>query len=646
MASASGIKAGRAYVELGVNDRFTKALRAAQAKLIEFGGTIRNIGLGISGVAAAAAAPLVTSVKLFSDVGDAVEKAATRTGMTAEAVSELGFAAEQSGTDMATLEKGLRTMQRTMVAAANGGTAAQEALADIGLTAKDLDGLSPDAQLSLVAERLSQIADPARKASQAIAIFGRAGAQLIPLLAEGASGIATLRQQARDFGISMSGKDAQAAAVLNDALNLLSKSIRGIWLQLGAALAPAASSLAGAMARIAASISKWVAANRPLIVTIAKVIAIVGAVGVALVGIGLTISAAGLAIGGLATAFRLLFSPVSLILAALGGAIAAVLYFSGAGGAAIDWLRDRFGELRDRVTAVLGAIGDAMKAGDLALAAKIAWLAIKAEWVRGTGWLRDIWTDVKAWFLQSWSEVVGGVQLFAAEAWSGFETAAAEAFAFIARAWNNITAFMARTWESVTGWFADRIIDIMGLVDSSLDTAAAKAARRGTDEASISAIDRIQAEQAKLIEGRLQGRRSAAASRLAASRDAIGAGLLDEQRAINSARDAALAETAGKLAAAQDELRGAMEEARRARDAATEGATPERRASLAEAIGGVDVDRGKVEARGIFLAAAIQSLQGGSRHELDRIAKATEDTAKSVRRLEQMATPGGLAFQE
>ena len=77
-SSASGIKAGRAYVELGVDDRFTKALRAAQARLQAFGNAVRNIGLGLSALAAAASAPFIASVKLFSEFGDSIDKAAAR----------------------------------------------------------------------------------------------------------------------------------------------------------------------------------------------------------------------------------------------------------------------------------------------------------------------------------------------------------------------------------------------------------------------------------------------------------------------------------------------------------------------------------------------------------------------------------------
>jgi len=659
--SASGIKAGRAYVELGVNDKLTKGLRAAQARLQAFGGAVRNIGLGMVGAAAAAAAPFAASLKIFTSVGDAVDKAAARTGLSAEAVSELGFAAEQSGADVESLEKGVRIMQRTMVEAATGTKEAQEAFEAIGVSVKDLEGLAPDEQFAVIADRIAAIEDPAKRTAAAMDIFGRAGAQLIPLLAEGATGIEVLRGQAREFGISVSGKDAKSAAVLNDTLNILSKSVRGLSIQIGAALAPAATALAERLAHITATVGRWIAANRPLIVTTAKVIAIVGAVGAAIVGLGLSISLAGVALGGLATAFGVavkavllvkaamlaLVSPIGLVAAALGGGVAAILYFSGAGGAALEWLQDRFGELRDRATAAIGAIGDAMAAGDLALAAKIAWLAIKAEWIRGTGFLRDIWTRFRGWFVESWLEISAGVQVLAAEAWNAFEAAAAEAIAFVSRAWLNMSTFFRSIWETVTGWMADRIIDVMALFDESLDATAAKAARRATDDAGATALEKDRAAQDQQIAGRLEGRRHAAANRLSSAKDAIGTGLIDDQRAAAAQRDAALAETADALAKAQEELRAAMEEARKAREAAAEeGPAGARRPALADALDGVEGASAKSSSRGIFAAAAIQSLQAGTGRPLDRIAKATEDTAKNVAALVRKASSDGLVFQE
>ena len=48
--STSGIRAGRAYVELGANDKLTAALDRAKKKLQDFGDAVRSAGSGVRDV--------------------------------------------------------------------------------------------------------------------------------------------------------------------------------------------------------------------------------------------------------------------------------------------------------------------------------------------------------------------------------------------------------------------------------------------------------------------------------------------------------------------------------------------------------------------------------------------------------------------
>ena len=657
--SASGIKAGRAYVELGVNDKMTKALKAASAKLKAFGAGVSKIGLGLTGAAAAAAAPLAASVKLFSDVGDAVAKAAARTGLTTEAMSELGFAAEQSGSDMEGIEKGVRFMQKALVSAAEGSAAATDAFADLGISVQQLQGLTPDEQFARIADGIAAIQDPARKTAAAMKIFGKGGADLIPMLSEGSKGIEALRQEARDFGISLGGKDAKAAEVLNDTLNRMSKAARGVVLQIGAALAPVVTDMAQTLARVAAATSKWVEANRPLVVTIAKTIAIVGAVGAALVAVGVSISIAGVAIGGLASvfglavsavlalkaAFLVLISPIGLVSVALAGGVAALLYFTGAGGAAIDWLQAKFGELSTRVTQVIGAIGDAMKAGNLALAAKIAWLAIKAEWVRGTGWLNGIWMQSTSLFVQTWHTAIDDVAKLFLE-WQSLAESVM----------NDVSSFLKQKQSTWSGEIAKAINAIE--VNPALSQEQALAAGKSKTEAAAirdeaqQRLDMMQSRTDSLTQAEQTGiasTRNSEAKRIAeqlAGSLAVINGQQSSREEKERTRLAAASEAAAsELAKAQEELRASLQEARNAREDAIVGG-PTGAKPFADVLGGPEGARAKVESRGIFSAAALQSLQGGADRTVDRIAKATEDTAKTVRRLLTKASDNGLVFDE
>jgi len=120
----------------------------------------------------------------------------------------LGFAAGQSGADLAALELGLRKMQRSIVNAAKGSEIAQEALSLLNLSIRDLENLAPDEQLKLIADRLAAVEDSTLKAALAMELFGRSGTALLPMMSGGARGIEELQQSARSLGLTMSTEDA------------------------------------------------------------------------------------------------------------------------------------------------------------------------------------------------------------------------------------------------------------------------------------------------------------------------------------------------------------------------------------------------------------------------------------------------------
>jgi len=205
MASSQGIRAGSAFIELLVNDdKLVKGLQKAGKKLKAFGETISGWGKKFAGIGTAVAAPLVGFAKAFASGSKELQTMSQRTGVSVGALSELGYAAQLSGTDMETLEVGLKRMQKTLYQAATGSKTATDALAQLGLTVDDLRGLSPDQQFKLIADKLAAIQSPAVRAALAMQIFGRSGTQLLPMMSKGAAGIDAMQEEARKLGLTAS----------------------------------------------------------------------------------------------------------------------------------------------------------------------------------------------------------------------------------------------------------------------------------------------------------------------------------------------------------------------------------------------------------------------------------------------------------
>jgi len=106
----SGIRAGRAFVEIGASDKYSRALGEAQSRFNAFGNGIQSIGKKIGATGLAMAAPFAASIMQFARFDDSMRAvgAVTRASqedlqsMTAVA-SELGRTTSFTAVEVATL---------------------------------------------------------------------------------------------------------------------------------------------------------------------------------------------------------------------------------------------------------------------------------------------------------------------------------------------------------------------------------------------------------------------------------------------------------------------------------------------------------------------------------------------------------------
>lgn len=358
----AGVEAGKAYVSLGLKPNMKKGLQQAGQQFKNFGRQAAMAGAGVAAAGTAVLAPLLAATAQFASAGDEIHKMSARTGVGATALSELAFAAEQSGASLQDVEKGFFGLSRAMFDAGQGSKVPNDALKEIGLTFEDLDGLSPEKQFMKIADGIASIEDVSVRGAVAQKLFGRAGRQMLPMLAEGSAGIKKLRNEANDLGRSLSGPDADAAAEYTDAMNRVTSVAKGVVLQVGAALAPALADAATAFANIAKQVVGFIRENRSTIRIVAGVAAAVVGVGGAITALGFAFIGIGSAITGLAAVLGFILSPLGAIVAGIAAVGFAAEHYFGFIGKAIDFVIERFGPLvnmwQDAIGAIVGAIGD------------------------------------------------------------------------------------------------------------------------------------------------------------------------------------------------------------------------------------------------------------------------------------------------
>lgn len=299
------IRAGKAYVEVGVRDRVSAALKKLEGRFNQFSAAMRQVGRVSMMAGAAITTALAGAVAKTLSMGDALAKASSRTGIAVEDLSTLKYAADQSGASLESLETSIKAMNRVMGEAAGGSKAAQSTLEELGTSVEELLGMNAQQRFMLLSDAIASIQDPGQRAAAAMKVFGKSGTDLLPMLAGGAAGIRDLQRQARDLGLQMSTEDARAAEEFGDRLADLKAAAAGATFTVGAALLPALQRLIKPLIEAAKSAAAFIKQNSELVMVIAKV----GAAAV-------TFGALAIAAGHVATAVMALGAALKLLVAA------------------------------------------------------------------------------------------------------------------------------------------------------------------------------------------------------------------------------------------------------------------------------------------------------------------------------------------
>lgn len=214
----------------GLASGLTAAGRQTDAFESRLGGLTSKLKLLGPAAIAAGGAFAIGMVRSVANTADELSKLSARTGVAVEDLSRLQYAAGLSGVSNETLTASIDKLSRGMADAANGTGTAAEAFKAMGLSVKNQDGTlkSQSEMMSELAEKFANYADGAEKTALAQQIFGRSGAQLIPLLNSGAQGLKDMADESDRLGNTISGDTAKAAERFNDNLSRMTTLAGGL----------------------------------------------------------------------------------------------------------------------------------------------------------------------------------------------------------------------------------------------------------------------------------------------------------------------------------------------------------------------------------------------------------------------------------
>ena len=263
---------------------------------------MRGSFLAVGAAGGAVVGALGLAIKSFAQTGDEIQKMSLRTALSTVVLSEYKFALEQSGSSVEGFEKSIRRMSSFIQDGRDGLTTTTDALDTLGVSVKDLEGLGVEDAFVFLSSALADVEDDITQAALAQDLFGRSGTALLPMLAQGADGIAALREEARELGIVFTQDMADGAARVIDAQNTMRKSTLGLQMAFAQHLAPALSKTLEVMGKVISAVSRFANENPVLTKTLGAMAFTIGTLAIGIAGIGIALPIAASMMAGLGTA--------------------------------------------------------------------------------------------------------------------------------------------------------------------------------------------------------------------------------------------------------------------------------------------------------------------------------------------------------
>lgn len=234
-----------------------RSTRQAERRMRDFEKQVKTAAAAVGAAVAGIGVAFGAAVQNVIAKADETEKAAQKLGVTGEALTTLRHAADLSGVSADQLAQGLTRLNK---AAAEGN----QAFDAMGISARNANGTlkTSDQLLKEVATKFAGYKDGAAKAALAQQLFGRSGAEMIPLLNAGAAGIAEMQAEAESLGLVLDQQTRKAAEAFGDNLTRLKRAQEGVTTQIAAQLLPTLVNLTDRLVGVAKNSDAMAAAAR------------------------------------------------------------------------------------------------------------------------------------------------------------------------------------------------------------------------------------------------------------------------------------------------------------------------------------------------------------------------------------------------
>ena len=209
--------------------QYDQGLKDAEGGLQTFGKGVENMisvakkaiaAIGIGAAVKKGIDVFKSGVANVAAIGDNIDKASQKLGISAKAYQEWDAVLQHSGASIDSMGIGMKTL-------ANKAAEGSDAFKKLGISQKKAASMSREELFSKTITALQNVQDANQKAALAQELFGRSAMELGPLLNTSAEDTQAMREQVNALGGVLSDEAVKASAAYQDSLQDMTTAIDG-----------------------------------------------------------------------------------------------------------------------------------------------------------------------------------------------------------------------------------------------------------------------------------------------------------------------------------------------------------------------------------------------------------------------------------
>ena len=328
-----------------------KKLGTWQKSVDKAGKNLEQMGQKMFLAGSAIVGSLFLMTDSYANAGEEISQMQAKTGMSAEALSELKYVMDQVGSTFTSLAAPVKAMNiaisgaaaqagimdaalaaatetgdKTAIAIAAAASAADWAktpFGQLGFSLQSLKAMNAEQQFNALVTALRGVADESDRAALAAKVFGKGSTDLMPLIETETAKVAELKTTAHDLNVVFTDDSAKAAGAFEESKKKLTTSFDGLKASIADSLMPTLSGLFENLTGIVAKIGDWAKTNPDLVKTLLEIGGALVVGGAILMGLSM-LSKAIIAINAALIIMKALSGPQGWATLAAGIAIAGV----------------------------------------------------------------------------------------------------------------------------------------------------------------------------------------------------------------------------------------------------------------------------------------------------------------------------------